>query len=55
MFEIGDKVLVTSFVPPKEGVIIKWFFDEGNVWVVRVEDQAISTFGDCEMIPAPTK
>ena len=51
MFEVGDKVMVTSFVPSKEGVIVKWFFDKGNVWVVRVEDQVISTFCDTELSP----
>ena len=37
MYEIGDKVMINSFSTPKTGVIILWYYDEGNVWVVEVE------------------
>jgi len=52
VFEVGDKVIVNSYTTPKEGVIVKWYYDEGNVWVVRVQDQTISTFCDSELTPA---
>lgn len=52
MFEVGDKVIVNSYTTPKDGVIVEWYYDEGNVWVVRVQDQTISTFCDSELTPA---
>lgn len=51
MFEVGDKVIVNSFSQPKVGVVVLWYFDEGNVWVVEVEGARFECCDD-ELAPA---
>ena len=51
MFEVGQKVVVNSFSQPKIGEVFRWYFDEGNVWVVRVGDEAYECC-DSELSPA---
>ena len=51
MFQIGDKVMVNSFSTPKVGVIVNWYYDEGNVWVVKVEGHGTLDFCDSELSP----
>lgn len=52
MFEIGDSVIVNSFGTPKRGVIVNWYYDEGNVWVVKVEGHGTLDFSDNELAPS---
>lgn len=52
MFEIGDAVIVNSFSTPKRGVVVNWFFDEGNVWIVKVEGHGTLEFSDSELSPS---
>ena len=42
MFEIGDKVAVGGF----SGVIVGWYFDEGNVWEVELVDGSTIEMAD---------
>lgn len=49
MFEIGDKVIVNSYTTPKEGVIVNWYYDEGNVWIVAVNGHGTLEFSDSEL------
>lgn len=42
MYEIGDKVVVDGV----SGVIIGWYFDEGNVWSVRLVDGSTVEMAD---------
>lgn len=48
MFEIGDSVVVNGL----RGIIVNWLFDEGNVWVVKVEGHGTLDCYDCELTPA---
>jgi len=43
MFEIGGRVLVGGGV---SGVIVGWYFDEGNVWEVRLVDGSMVEMAD---------
>jgi hypothetical protein len=52
MFEIGDKVTIKSYNPPKAGEIILWHYDEGNIWTVELSDGSQEDFGDNELDPA---
>lgn len=36
MYEIGDHVNVNSFGYPRQGVVVDWYFDEGDVWIVAI-------------------
>jgi hypothetical protein len=51
MFEVGDKVMIKSFNPPLQGVVILYYFDEGNVWVVEVDGARFECCDD-ELVPA---
>lgn len=51
MFEVGDKVMVNSYMTPKEGVIVEWFYDEGNVWVVDVKGHGKIHCCDSDLTP----
>jgi hypothetical protein len=51
MFEIGDNVNVNSFGHPRQGVIVDWHFDEGNVWIVEINGAKFEC-SDSELSPA---
>lgn len=36
MFEVGDSVVIGD--SDVRGVIVDFYFDEGNVWVIEVDD-----------------
>lgn len=38
-FEVGNKVTVNDI--SETGVIVSWFFDEGNVWVVHFPENGM--------------
>ncbi len=42
MFEIGDKVRLGGI----SGVIVGWYFDEGNVWEVELADGSMVEMDD---------
>jgi hypothetical protein len=42
MFEIGDEIVVGGF----SGVIVGWYFDEGNVWEVELVDGSTIEMAD---------
>ncbi len=46
MFEIGDRVRVGAMV----GRIVNWYFDEGNVWIVSLDGDAIEC---CDSMLSP--
>jgi hypothetical protein len=46
-FEIGNSVVVNGF----HGIIVKWYFDEGNVWLVNFNGKLLECC-DEEMIAA---
>jgi len=48
MYEIGDKVVVNGSV----GKIVSYYYDEGNVWVVRTEGGNLWDCADHELSPA---
>lgn len=52
MFHIGDSVVVTSFSTPKRGVIVNWYYDEGDVWVVKIEGHGTLDCCNSELSPA---
>ena len=51
MFHIGDKVIVTSFNTPQNGVIVDWYYDEGDVWVVKIESHGTIDCCNSELSP----
>lgn len=54
MFEVGDRVMVNCFMTlmtPKEGKIMGWFYDEGNVWMVYVKGSGTIHCCDSELTP----
>jgi len=50
MFEIGDNVNVNSFGHPRQGVIVAWYFDEGNVWITEINGAKFEC-SDSELSP----
>ena len=56
MFEVGDNVVVDSVVLDgnMRGVIVDFYYDEGNVWVVEVDGHPGVELecGDDELTPA---
>ena len=51
MFEVGDKVMLSGFDKPIFGVIVSWFHDEGNVWIVRTDGGNIHDCCDDDLYP----
>ena len=51
MYEIGDYVNVNSFSHPRQGVVVDWYFDEGNVWIVKINGAKFECC-DSELSPA---
>ena len=47
MFEIGDVVFVVPM--GTVGKIVNWYFDEGNVWTVRMPGGQHWEFCECEL------
>ena len=50
MYEIGDHVNVNCFGHPRRGVVVGWYFDEGNVWIIQINGAKFE-FLDSELSP----
>lgn len=51
MFEIGDKVMVND--SDIRGIIVDFYFDEGSVWVIEVDDTPGVELECCDSELAP--
>jgi len=52
MFEVGDKVMLSGFDKPIFGEIMRWSFDEGNVWEVLTDGGNTHECCDDDLTPA---
>jgi hypothetical protein len=52
MYEIGDSVMLKGFEKQIVGKIVSYYYDEGNVWVVRTEGGNLHDCADHELSPA---
>lgn len=52
MFEVGDRVVLSGFDRPIFGKIVRWSFDEGNVWEVLTDGGNMHDCADDELTPA---
>lgn len=49
MFGMNDRIVVEGY---GVGRIVNWYFDEGNVWIVRLEDGTEVECCDSELVMA---